>query len=100
MIFVSTAGSLQRCPGKEKGRAIEASGLFVFVQNWDCQSIIEKLVGPVLAQNFYEFALCIENNDFLSSMRGIGVSGQEVGLFRNEAGNLVGAFPLCDEFWH
>ena len=50
---------------KRKGRAVEASGLFVVIKN-NRQSIIEKLVRPVLAQNFYEFALGVENDDFLS----------------------------------
>ena len=81
-----------------KGRAVEASGLFVVTKN-NRQSIIEKLVWPVLAQYFYEFALGIENNDFLSAVRSIGVCRQITGLFRDKARKLIRAFPLRDEFW-
>ena len=81
-----------------KGRAVEASGLFVVIKNHQ-QSIIEKLVRPVLAQNFYEFALCVENNDFLSAVRGIRVSSQIMGLFRDKAGKLIRTFPFGDKFW-
>ena len=76
-----------------KGRAIRASGLFVVIKN-NRQSIIEKLVGPVLAQNFYEFAIGVKNYDFLSPMRSIRVCSQITGLFRDKAGKLIRTFPL------
>ena len=63
------------------------------------QSIIEKLVWPILAQDFYEFTLCVEDNDFLSAVRSIRVGSQIAGLFRDKAGKLIRAFPLRDEFW-